>query len=673
MSTIQENWVFPIKEKFKLTKEFLEKYEDKEVSWGPLGQLTFMRTYSRKIDKENRMENWWETCKRITEGTYTIQLNHCKNLKLEWNQWSAQKSAQEFFDKMFTFKWSPPGRGLYNMGTNVVYERSAMYLFNCSMVTTKYIDNNFPDPFCFVMDASMVGVGCGYDLLGKNKIKIQEPTYTDEQFIVEDSKEGWCSILRIVLDSYVGKSKQPTNINYSLIRPEGSPIKSSGGKCPGSGPLIKCINSIIRHLNKKINKNISSGDIVDLMNYIGVAVVSGGKRRTALLSLGEHDDEEYVELKDPSKYPDELLSHRWSSNNSIVLDKNINYDQIAKQISTNGEPGLINLDSLRHYGRIKDGYGDHDLKVDGTNPCGEIGLSGGNGASGELCNLSHVFPANHDTFDEFKRTLKYAYLYCKSVTIIPTHNYYTNSIILKNRRLGISLSGITDAIQKFGATKFFEWCDKGYEYVKQLDIEYSDWLCIPRSIKLTTVAPTGTVSLLSNSSPGLHFPHSEYYIRRIRIDKLNPILDIIKKAGYKCEESVYGDNSIVVEFPVKTENFSKGKSQASMWEQMELGAKLQYYWSDNSLSQTCTFKKEEERDLKMALELYRDRLKTISLLPLTDSGYQQMPYEAITKDQYENMIKHLKILDFSPLTSTHEIDVEERFCQGDKCELSIGK
>ena len=670
MSTIQDNWVFPIKEKFKLTKEFLDKYKDKKVNWGPIGEITYMRTYSRRIEKENRMENWLETVKRVVEACYTVQLNHCKNLKLPWNQWSAQKSAQEMYDRMFNFKWLPAGRSLFAMGTESVYERGSMQLFNCSMITTKYIDNIFSDPFCFMMSASLDGVGVGFDCLGANKIQIQDPKIGDYVFKVDDSKEGWTECLRVVLEAYSGKNKLPKEIDYSQIRPAGSPIKTSGGIAPGPDPLIQCINTIKIHLKSKIGKLLTSGDIVDIMNYIGVAVVSGGKRRTAQIAFGFPDDEEYISLKDSDKNMDKIMSHRFASNNSVFVKKGMDYTTIIEQIKKSGDPGIINIDHLRHYGRMKDGYGDHDLGVDGLNPCGEIGLSGGSGAGGELCNLVELFPSKHDNFEDFKRSIKYAYLYAKSVTIIPTSNEFTNTIILKNRRLGISLSGVTDAIQKHGVSNFFNWCDKGYEHMKELDKKYSDWLCIQKSIKLTAIKPSGSISLLNGCSSGCHFSHSEYYIRRIRIDKFSAVLDCIKKSGYKIEESAYGDNTYVVEFPIHTENFLKGKNEVSIWEQLEIGAKLQYYYTDNSVSQTVSFKKEEEKDLKLALELYEDRLKNISFLPLIDSGYKQMPYETITKEQYEEMTKNLKPIDFSSLTSTHDVNEEERFCSGDKCLIS---
>lgn len=1288
----QSNWVFPIKERFKLSDGFVDKYKDKQPNWGPLGYITYKRSYSRVLENENRTEEWWETCKRVIEGCFTIQLNHCKNLRLPWDAWKAQKSAQEMFERMFLFKWMPPGRGLYSMGTDVIYKRGSMALFNCSNITSKNIKQNFSDPFVFMMEVSMNGVGCGFDLLGANQVKISEPKVGDYKHIVEDSAQGWCDILRITLDSFVGKCKYPKEVDYSQIRPAGSLIKTSGGYAPGPQVLIDCITDIYNFLTTKVDKLITSTDIVDLMNMIGKCVVAGGKRRclpantiihtkdglipikdveigqyvktsdgwkkivdrvyqgiqniitiktqlgefrctpqhrmkvysttqtfefkcanelksgdkmvflnemidsenimflpkfkytkpkhsttckdinipeldddlawffgnfhgdgtvgfyhdkygnnikasiayatasneievfnkfvnqlkrfgvnvgitdpkelddcfrascsshqlagylyqfkrpyksiqipdfimnsknsikksylsglfdadgsyknrplnlctsiypeflkqlqilysslgiatkikpqnfksrqkenwkplyklnvvgekhvkrvieifekyskkfvknlkkmdksgydygfpsnwvidenikywykkwdkntkqitectlervlektsnttpievieiinnrsdfdhtydisvednhefvcdtgyishnTAQLALGEHSDLDYISMKNPELYSKELLTHRWASNNSVIGNKGMNYDNFVDQIAKNGEPGIIYLDALKNYGRLKDGRQEGiDDQVTSTNPClsydtnilvadgrgcvkigeiedntpvfcltdtgnieikpirhpritgydvptykvsfnngmeiictnnhkfltnegfytelvdlqigskiisfdcnnfkridyqkydydtfdknndifvnkkceicnksfstnfknreisfcstdcsnkyleknknkidnnftnvieisnisfydnidvwngtvdnhhnffikddtsdvvicnkqcGEIGLSGGNGSGGELCNLAELFPSLHENYEDFKRSIKYAYMYAKTVTLLPTSNEFTNTIILKNRRIGISMTGIVDAIVKHGTRNFFNWCDNGYKHIKELDKIYSDWLCIQKSIKLSTTKPAGSTSLLAGVSPGIHYPHSEYYIRRIRIAKHDPIIKNIKKAGYKIEDTKYNDNTFVVEVPVKSENFVKSKEDATLWEQLELGAKIQELWSDNSVSQTVTFKEHEKKDLKIALEMYEDRLKTVSFLPLTGHNYVQAPYETITKEQYEQMIKKIKPIDFSNI-NTHDVDSEEKFCEGDKCTLDFTK
>lgn len=661
MSRYDNNdWVYPIKERFKLSEKFLEDYINVEPNWGPLGKLTYKRTYAARIENEDRTEEWFETVKRVVETCYTIQLNHCKNLRLPWHAHKAQKSAQEMYTRMFNFKFIPPGRGLANMG-DVVFKRGSMGLFNCSAVSTN--STNFSDPYVFMMDVSMCGVGVGFDTEGAGKFRFIKPKTTDKPFVVDDSREGWCEVLRVVLEAYVGKEHLPTTIDYSQIRPMGSPIVTSGGIAPGPQPLIDCITKIQALMTKRIDCDITSSDIVDLMNIVGVCVVAGGKRRTAQIAFGNYDDEAYISLKDPDLYQEELMSHRWASNNSIYAEDGMDYTNIINTIKKAGEPGILYKHRMQNYGRMKDGYQEGiDGKATLLNPCGEISLE-----SEELCNISDVFPAKHDSFEDFKRSLKFAFLYCKTVTLVPTHLPTTNSKILKNRRIGVSQSGIVQAIQKHGATEYFRWCDEGYNYLKNLDKKYSDWLCIQKSIKLTTVKPAGSTSLLMGSTPGIHFEHSEYYIRRIRIEETNTqLVQAVKDAGYKWEVSAYGDRSIVFEVPVKAENFYKGKSDVSVWEQMQLGSKIQAIWADNSVSQTVTFTKDESEYLKNVIEMYEDQFKTVSFLPLSDHGYVQAPYETITIEQFEEMNKKLKPINFN-FKNTQ--DIIEKFCDGDKCTI----
>lgn len=652
--------VFEVQHTFRLTDNFCDEFKDAPVNWGPLGLITYRRTYSRELPNGGT-EDWWQTIKRVVEGIYTVQLNHCKHLHLPWNPLKAQASAREMYRRMFNFKFLPAGRSLYSMGTDVIWLRGSMNLYNCACVSTRDIQYNFSDPFTWLMDLSMCGVGVSFDTEGADKVKIRKPKTTELIYQPEDSKEGWYKLIGIVLESFVGNGDLPTNIDYSTIRPKGAPLVTSGGIAPGPEPLKRCVDELVKLLDKYIDKKLDSAGIVDIMNIIGKAVVSGGKRRSAEMALGKATDQAYIELKDPERFKEELLSHRWASNNSVYATEGMDYTYLAQLVARNGEPGFIYLDKLRNFGRLKDGPGNFDSEVIGVNPCGEIGLP-----DHGLCNLVETFPSLHDSFEDFKKTLKYAYLYAKSVTLIPTHCERTNQVIMRQRRIGLSQSGIVEAMERHGTRTYLDWCDAGYNYLQQLDLEYSNWLCIPRSIKMTTVKPSGTLSLLPGVTPGIHYPHSEFYIRRIKIDDTSPLVDILRKAGYPMERTVYGDNTWVVSIPVRSANFRKGKEHISIWEQLELGAKLQYYWSDNSVSQTVTVKKEELSQIKTALEMYEDRLKTVSFLPLADHNYQQAPYEEITKEQYEEMTKNLKPLKLKK-ASVH--DSEEKYCESDICVL----
>jgi ribonucleotide reductase alpha subunit len=361
------NWIFPIKERFKLSDRFIEQFKGKQPNWGPLGYVTYKRTYSRPLP-DGSTEEFWQTLQRVVEGCYTTQLNHCKQTRLPWNAYKAQRSAQEMYQRMWDFKFLPPGRGLWMMGTDFVWERGSGGLNNCAFVSTKDIDIEGAEPFAFMMDMSMLGVGVAFDTLGAGKVNIVEPKLTDELFVVEDSKGGWASVAERVVSAYFGKAKLPV-FDYSLIRPAGSPIMGFGGIAPGPGPLIRMEEEMRQVFSENIGKPISSTLIVDVMNIIGKSVVSGGVRRTSQLVLGLPDDEEYLMLKDPDVAGDKMLKWRWSSNNSVYSEVGMDYVRTATQAGVNGEPGFVWLNNCQHYGRIKDGWGDHDTQVVGVNPC----------------------------------------------------------------------------------------------------------------------------------------------------------------------------------------------------------------------------------------------------------------------------------------------------------------
>lgn len=655
-----------MKQSFTLDTSFVESYKSKKVRWGGLGYVVFKRTYARSLENGNT-EEWYQTIERVVNGTYSLQKNHCKSLNLYWNEDKSQASAKEMYDRIFNFKFLPPGRGLWAMGTDMIYKQGSAALNNCAFVSTEDLESDPVEPFMFLMDMEMLGVGVGADTLGKGKINVNKKTVVEETHTVPDTREGWVELLGIVLKAYFVKdATYPSTIDYSLIRPAGVPIKGFGGVSSGKDPLellVKEITTLLdTFLGDQDSKPISSTIIVDICNYIGKCVVAGNVRRTAEIMFGTPDDDEFLDLKTDME---KLSSHRWASNNSVLAHVGMDYTQIAKRIEINGEPGLIWIDNARTFGRSKDKNTD-DFRVKGTNPCGEQFLE-----SYELCNLVETFPAHHDSLEDFMLTLKYAYLYAKSVTLTPTHNARTNQVMMRNRRIGCSMSGIVQAINKFGLNTFRTFCDQGYKKVKEYDCQYSEWLCIPRSVRMTTVKPSGTVSLLCGATPGVHQEHSEYYIRRVRLSKNSPLLEVLTKAGYHTEPCKYQPGSIVVSFPMKVENFKKAKADVTLWEQVALCSFMQQHWSDNSVSNTITFTKQEAKDIPILLSFYEDKLKSVSMLPLNDHSYEQAPYESITQEQYLEMIKPIVDIDDVLVKDTHE--ETEKFCDGDKCTIKLNE
>lgn len=651
---------------FRLTDNFLKKYKRKSVAWGPLGYFAYKRTYSRPLPN-GKTEEWWQTVQRVVEGCYLIQKIHCSDWKLPWNERQAQRSAQEMYRLMFEMKFLPPGRGLWSMGTNFVFERGGASLNNCGFITTGEIDSDFSSPFAWLMDMSLFGVGVGFDTKGADlEVFLKNPRKTKEAHIVDDSREGWVAAFKRVLDAYSGKDTLPESFDYSNIRPAGSPIKGFGGEAPGSEPLEKLIERTIRVCEALTSSGapVNVETIVDLMNFAGAAVVAGGIRRTAEISFGDANDETFLSLKDQDNITNPNLA-RWASNNSVIGTVGMDYSEIGALAAKNGEPGIFWLENAQAYGRIADGKTWEDHRVQGSNPCSEQSLE-----SNELCNLVETFPSRHESLSEYERTLKHAYLYAKTVTLVATHDPRTNAVMFRNRRIGLSQSGIIEQINKIGFREHINWCDKGYDVVKWWDQVYSDWLCIPKSRKVTTIKPSGTVSLLPGVTPGIHFPHSEYYIRRVRLNKHSELVTIMKEAGYSVVKDVYeSDHTMVVEFPVHEPNFGRSKDEISIWEQLELAAAMQAKWSDNQVSITVTVREQDEADLPHALAMYEKRLKSVSFLPLRgDQIYKQAPYEKINKEEYKKMLAKIKKVRYDVTDDR----ILERFCDGDTCEIPTG-
>jgi adenosylcobalamin-dependent ribonucleoside-triphosphate reductase len=654
-------------EKFVLSENFIDKYKRKRPPFGfnGLGELVYMRTYSR-IKEDGKNERWWETIKRVVEGTYSMQKHWIDSHGLGWNPWQAQRSAQEMYDRIFYMKFLPPGRGLWAMGTSITEEKGLYAaLNNCAFVSTSTIKDDYSKPFCFLMDASMLGVGVGFDTKGAGEIIVKgvNRDRNEEIYMIPDTREGWVESLRLLLESYF-HGMPLIEFDYNQIRDAGEPIKGFGGVSSGHEPLKEIHKEIREVLDKNTGEPITVTTIVDIMNLIGKCVVAGNVRRTAEIVFGNPFDDEYLNLKNYKANP-HREQYGWTSNNSIYAELGMDYTDVCKRIVDNGEPGLAWLENMRGYSRLKNGRDNKDHRAAGGNPCLEQTLE-----SYELCCLVETFPNNHDSLEDYLRTLKYAYLYAKTVTLGKTHWSDTNRVMLRNRRIGCSVSGVAQFITNRGLEELRSWLETGYDIIQSWDCMYSDWLAVPRSIKTTSVKPSGTVSLLAGATPGLHYPESRFYIRRMRLSKHSELLKPLKKAGYTIEPAFGSeDTTVVVEVPVDVGEGIRTAAELSIWEQFSLAAFLQRHWADNQVSCTATFCPETEADeLPYVLNYFQYRLKGISLLPRYDTGaYRQMPYEKITKNKYKSMVSNLKYLSFVGVEGEEaEID---KFCNNDICDI----
>jgi len=613
---------------FKLAEDFVNSYRAKKVDWGymdaagnSVGEITFIRTYSR-LKEDGTKETWADACERVINGMYSLQKDYAKQQRLPWSDTKAASSAKEAYDRMFNFKWTPPGRGLWMMGTPLVnVQKNSAALQNCSFVSTSEMTKLNPaKPFAFLMEASMLGVGVGFDTKGADKdFTIYDPQPDTEPIVIPDTREGWFESTTSVINSFLKPDQKSPVFDYSQIRPIGTPIKTFGGTAAGAEPLIKLHDQLRKIFKGRAGEKLTVLDIADIGNLIGVCVVSGNVRRSAELLMGKADDEVFLNLKNSEKYPERnsydpaAPGWGWMSNNSVEVSVGQGLDSIIDGIARNGEPGVIWMDVTRQYGRLADPINSKDWRAAGYNPCAEQSLE-----SMECCTLVETYIGRHDNLEDFKRTLKFAYLYAKTVTLLPTHWEETNAIMQRNRRIGTSISGVANFADTKGLPVLRSWMDEGYKTVQGYDKSYSEWLGVRESIKTTTIKPSGTVSILAGESPGVHWtPGGKFFLRTIRFANNDPMLPLFKMANYRVEPSASDpDGTSVVYFPIKAEAV-RSEKDVSIYEKMALAATAQRYWSDNSVSVTVSFNPETESSaIGTALHMYDGQLKTVSFLPM---------------------------------------------------------
>jgi len=668
---------------FHLSEDYVQAYREKKAPFGytdaagnSVGEITFLRTYSR-LKEDGKKENWSEVCERVINGMYSIQKDHCKSQRLPWNDSRAQASAKEAFDRLFNLKWTPPGRGLWVMGTPLVnVQKNSAALQNCAFVSTLEMTRQNPaKPFAFLMEASMLGVGVGFDDKGADKDFTICSPQGDETFVIPDTREGWVESLSLIINAYLKADQKNPVFDYSLVRPAGVPIKTFGGTAAGHEPLERLHNYIRNLFEGRKGEKVTRVDIADIGNLIGVCVVSGNVRRSAELLIGRLDDDTFLNLKNAERFPERNSydpaspGWGWMSNNSIETTVGQNLGKIVEGISRNGEPGVVWMDVSRKYGRLADPVNNKDWRVVGYNPCAEQSLE-----SYECCTLVETYLGRHDSLEDYKRTLKFAYLYAKSVTLLPTHWEETNAIMQRNRRIGTSMSGVANFADNKGLPTLREWMDEGYKHIKAYDNTYSEWLGIRESIKMTTVKPSGTVSILAGESPGVHWtPGGEYFNRAIRFSNEDPMLPLFKMANYRVEPaSESPDSTSVVFFPIKS-NAKRAEREVSIFEKTAIAATAQRYWSDNSVSVTVSFDPEKEAEhVGTVLHMYDGQLKTVSFMPMGNFTYPQMPYTQITKEEYEDATMKLFPIDFVGVYAGMAADaIGDQYCSTDNCEVKL--
>jgi len=626
---------------------------EKLIPWGEVGYPTFKRTYSRPT-ADGKTEEWPDTVNRVVEAC---------NYQLGCNFKDYEK--EELRNIMLDLKGTVAGRFLWQLGTKTVDKLGLPSLQNCSFVV---VDEPIR-PFTWAFEMLMLGSGVGFNIQRehvyqlpkvKAKVEVSREDVNDADFIVPDSREGWVELLDRVLRASFETGEGFTFATH-LIRPKGAKIEGFGGTASGSEDLVWGMMEINKILNAKAGRRLSSVDCLDIMNIIGKIVVAGNVRRSAQIALGDHDDIEFLRAKrwDLGNIP----NWRAMSNNSVICDDIGKLpEEFWEGYKGNGEPyGLINLTASRRMGRTGDvQYPDPDVM--GFNPCAEQSL-----ANFETCCLAEVYLPNIENYEELRKVLRYLYRVNKHSLSIPCSLKETEDIVHKNMRMGIGVTGYLQASEEQKS-----WLDKAYTYLRAYDKEYSAQHGFPPSIKLTTVKPSGTLSLLAGVTPGAHPGYSQYYIRRIRMAADSELARVARGNGYHVEyvrnfDGTEDRSTVVVSFPCSFPEGTQFGTDMSAIDQLEVIKRLQLEWSDNSVSVTIYYRKEELEAIRWWLHDNYFDTKSVSFLLHSDHGFDQAPLEEITKERYEEMKAGV-----TPITSLDKLsldDIEIDNCDTGACPV----
>ena len=617
-----------------------------------VGYITYKRTYARRLnegDPKSKTEEFTDTVERV--------------IKAANDQLSCGFDAdeQERLRKyLLELKGTVAGRFLWQMGTETVGRLGLASLQNCAFTV---IDQPVR-PFTWAMDLLMLGSGVGYNIQRQYVDKLPpvnanfsaptRVTTADADFIVPDSREGWVKLLGKTLKAAFLADTNPT-FTYStiLVRGRGAPIKGFGGTASGPEDLCDGIVKISNILEKRKGKKLRPIDCLDIMNIIGAIVVAGNVRRSAQIAIGDPDDVEYLLAKrwDMGNIP----SWRAMSNNSVVCsDTKDLHEYFWDGYEGKGEPyGLINLKLSRKIGRLGEtDYPDPDVM--GYNPCAEQSL-----AAYETCCLAEVYLPNIDSKEQLLDVCQLLYRINKHSLALPCHLKETEDIVHKNMRMGIGVTGVLQATEEQRS-----WLNETYRRLREFDFKYSHEHGFPESIKLTTVKPSGTLSLLPGVTSGCHPAYSRYMIRRIRIAADHALVQVCREHGYPVEYQRNFDGSedhstMVVSFPFAYPEGTKIAAEMTAIDQLEVVKWLQANWSDNSVSCTVYYRKEELPEIQKYLaKNYKNNHKSLSFLLHNEHGFHQAPLEEIPPEVYHAMVDATRLI-------TH-VD-EASFDGGDEC------
>lgn len=672
-----------------LTDEFLSKYKHKPNPFPTeLGEFIYYRTYSRWLPKEERREYWWETVKRAVE--YNCSLAP-----------TSREEAEKLFDNVYHFRQFLAGRTLWTGGTKAS-RKYPMSNYNCAFTVINSF-KSYEDLFYLLM----VGAGVGVRVLPEDvdklppvrtNVEVKHEYYepvekgsreevtsfktndNEAVIIVGDSKEGWAKAVGLffeILHSHFYRHITKIYFNYNNVRPKGERLKTFGGHASGHTSIKVMFDKINKILNNKKEEKVKLKpiDCLDIANIIGENVVSGGVRRTSEVGLFNKDDEDILEAKnnlykqqDGEWKLNEEISHRQMSNNSIMYFEKPSREQLHWQIEQmrySGEPGFMNAEeAMRRRDNAK-----------GGNPCMEIILDD-NG----MCNLVslNAFAFVEDDKLNEEEMMEAQWLNARSAYRMALVEFelpdwdYVNK---RDRLIGLSITGWQDMVNALDMSEerqkelLQKLRNVGKQSAKEVAKEYND----NEPVLVTTVKPEGTQTQMPTVSSGLHYNHSPYYIRRVRINADDPLAYTAKEHGWNVKPEVGQDkdnpDTVVIEFPVKAPE-GRVKGDVSAIEQLETYKMFMENYVDHNASITVHVRDDEWEEVEEWMWNNWDTVVGISFLSYDDSFYQLMPYEEITEEEYREMVDNME--EFKPyIVNYYEKMSEERELGNIGCETGV--
>lgn len=628
---------------FKLRDSFLSSYYKES---DPFKTLLARSTYNSKYCRDN--ETWTDTIRRVVEGN--INLSHLP---------VSEEEGEMLFHLFWTMQALPPGRGLWTGGIPGIPSDAR---YNCWYTTLNSIDD-----WCWTANQLMLGGGVGVGLQDIEQLpviaggnarfavwcradheNVVEVGPNDKSFLngstpvfrVPDSREGWVEALRrVLIAAYEGKD---LIVDVSDVRHRGLPIRTFGGVACGPGPLTHLLRSAWNIIRGAAGRRLTSVECLDITNFVGFCVKSGNVRRSALIVLGYAYDQEF---RDAKKDMAAVQSHRHTSNNSLLLRTwdevhNLDYTALVHDMTVagTGEPGILNLPLVWKT----------DPGARGVNPCGEQALH-----DREACNLAEVFPAQFLPGTDPAMAFRLVTRYCLRQRLTPLLDSKSQEVGTRNMRVGVGIGGLCD----------FDWSNEQlaswYCDCRGEADSYAADLKVAKPITVTTVKPSGTISLLNGSSPGIHAPFAPHYIRRARFAINDPMVPALMEAGVPFEFCQYDQtgNTYVFSFPMKAVHTKVTVQTETIADQFDRQLRVQESWADNAVSSTLSFDPETEQAQTAALLKENvPHLKSTTCLPKSHA-YVQAPYEAVSESVFNEMASLIK--NDHPLVRGGEMGIDE--------------